>query len=673
MRALSFYRPEFLWAFFFLGAILAIHLLRRPRTKILDFSTLRFFQASVVHASRMRSIRKLLQLLTRLALAVIIIALFAAPFNRDDRFSMLRDPHLTVFTWTDRTPSMSYSEGGVSLLDRSSELLDSLVAACPATVKRLDYDEGREDFIPRIPGRLQHAGVRHGGAGLDAVLHAWDRDCGDYSLPMLVLCSAFQQSTTACLDSLLRMRSEASFPSLLCAMVPPNSPWNYTVHSAELRDRAGSPTVHAVITTEGRPIDSGMLTVTMASIRSGAARVSVQEHESAQVDIEVPSTRREGMVKLETEDPLSFDNSFWFTSQTRASRVIVVGDSQKNYPLTAAFAAASPARWNPVRTETGESASYDDLDSADIIVLNGIEGPSGPLEALQQGRAFAQKTILIALGGSDREFGQSASILSRIIPPTIRLRMVSDTVPVKVVLPDTISDVWRGFPRLAAAEVAVYRYVEGLPGSVLLRLSNGAPLVTRFTDHEGRNWVLAATPLGITDANNLCETGFFVPCLDRIMRDVASDKTPAADQWIAGSPRRNPYYGTGKGATVARSDGIAAGRWQSQPMVVFPEPGLYKVTPDGDNAYWIAVNTDPAESRLEYSPPRIPDAGRGKMLVLTEQQLFEVLRTHGRLPSYLPWIALFLLLIAELLLWERPEGNPPGKSDDLQIHKKTWL
>ncbi len=672
MRALSFYRPEFLWAFFFLVAVLAIHLLRRPRTKILDFSTLRFFQTSVVHASRMRRVRKLLQLLARLALAAIIIALFAAPFNRDDRFSMLLNPHLTMFTWIDRTPGMSYADHGVTLLDRSSALLDSLTAACPATVKRLDYDEGHRDFIPRNPGMSQPLSVRHGGAGLDAVLHAWDRDRGDYSLPMLVLCSAFQQSTAASLDSLIRMRSGANFPPLLCAMVSPRSPWNYTVRSAELRDRAGAPTVHAVVNAEGRAIDSAELTVTMASIRSGTVRISVPEHESAQVDIEVPSMKREGEVKLAATDPLPFDNSCWFTSQARASRVIVVGDSQKNYPLSAAFAAASPARWNPVAAVTGASATYDELDSADIIVLNGLEEPSGPLEALRQGRAFAQKTILLALGGNDREFSQSAGLLSRILPPTTRLRAVTDTAPLTVVLPDTISELWRGFPKLAAAEVAVYRYVEGLPGTVLLRLSNGAPLFTAFTDREGRSWVLAATPLGITDANNLCETGFFVPCLDRIVRHAASDKTPAADPWIAGTPRRNPYYGTGKGAALVRSDGTAAGRWQSQPMVVFAEPGLYKVTPDGDNASWIAVNADPAESRLEYSLPRIPDAGRNKMLVLIEPQLLEALRNHGRLPLYLPWIALFLLLIAEIFLWERPEGASSGKPENPPAGKKTW-
>ncbi len=657
MKAFSFYRPEFLWTLFFLGAILAIHLLRRARVKNLDFSTLRFFQTTVLHASRMRRLRKWLQLLVRLAAAATIIALFATPFNKHDRFSILRDPHLTIFTWIDRTPSMSYTEHDLSLLDQSSVLLDSLTGSCPATVRRLDYNEAREDFIPYNPAAPPSLAIRHGDARLAAVLHAWDENRGNYSLPLLLLCSDYQRSTTASLDSLLRMRSGKNFPHLMCAVLAPRSPWNYTVRTAKLRDRAGTPMVHPVVATGERPLDSGELAVTMSSVRCGAIRISIAARDSAQVDLEVPSTKREGgSVTLAEPDPLPFDNTFWFTSQAHASsRVIVVGDSQKNYPVAAAFSVASPARWNPVTTATGETVTSDGLDSADVIVINELDRQSSPLEALRDGHAFSKKIVLLTLSGDEKESAQSSAFLYRVLSPAIKLTTVSLIEPVTIILPDTISEVWRGFPRLNAAEAVIYCYAEGLPGTVLLRLSNGAPLVTCFIDRDGRTWILLATPIGITDANNLCETGFFVPCLDRILRYAATDKFPAADPWIAGAPRRNPCYGTGKGATVVRSDGIVMARWQSQPMVVFPEPGLYKITPDGENAYWIAVNSDPAESRLEYTLPKIPDAGRDNMAVLSERQILDVVHNHGRLPSYMPWIVLCLLLIAELFLWERPE------------------
>jgi hypothetical protein len=663
LRVLAFYRPEFLWALLFLGAILALHLLRRPRTRNLDVATLRFFQTSVVHASRMRSLRKWLQLLTRLAAAAAIIALFAAPFNRRDRFSMLRDPHLTIFTWIDRTPGMSYTENGSTLLDRSSALLDSLTKACASTVRRLDYDEGRGDFMPYNPASPPPSVVRHGGAHLDAVLRAFDRDRADYSLPLLLLCGDFHQSTTANLDSLLRMRSGATFPPLLCAAVTPRSPWNYAVLSAELRDRSGTPEVHAVIAARGRTMDSAELTVTVAGVRCGTGRISLAAGDSAPVDLELPAAGREGgCVTIAADDPLSFDNTRWFTSQSHASRVIVVGDSEKNYPVAAALSAASQNHWNPVTAATGETATYDDLDSADVIVLNGLDEPSSPLEALRQGRAFANKIVLLALGGGDREFAQSASFLSRMLPPTTRLTIRADTAPVSVLLPDTISELWRGFPRIRTSEAAVYRYVEGLPGTVLLRLTTGAPLVSRFVDRDGRTWILVATPIGITDANNLCETGFFVPCLDRILRYAATDRVPAAEPWIAGTPRRNPYYGTGKGAAVSKGDGTPLPRWQSQPMVLFPEPGLYTITPDGEPAFRLAVNSDPAEGRLDYALPSIPGAGRTKMSVLTDEELLRVAHDHGRLPSSLPWIVLCLLLVAEILLWERPSQETFGKT-----------
>ena len=102
----------------------------------LDFPTLRFFQAQSVKASRMRRLRKLLLMLARCAAIAAIIMLFALPFNKRDRLSLLRDPHLTVCSWIDRTPSMAYAVHGTSLIEKASALSDSFASACPATVKR---------------------------------------------------------------------------------------------------------------------------------------------------------------------------------------------------------------------------------------------------------------------------------------------------------------------------------------------------------------------------------------------------------------------------------------------------------------------------------------------------------------------------------------------------------
>jgi hypothetical protein len=193
-----------------------------------------------------------------------------------------------------------------------------------------------------------------------------------------------------------------------------------------------------------------------------------------------------------------------------------------------------------------------------------------------------------------------------------------------------------------------------LPGTVLVRLENRAPLITHLTDADGRSWILVASPLGVTDANNLCETGFFVPCLDRVTRFAAGSLRSGQEIWVAGFERRNPFYGTGKSASVFNEAGTFIDRWQSQTQVVFKQPGIYSIAPEGAPPYWVAVRSDPQESALEYSPPSPEYTANRNVMVLNEKELQEAFQGRSRLLSYLPWLLLALFLLAEVFLWGEP-------------------
>ena len=68
MSAFSFFQSAYLWALFALALPVAIHLLNRRRRRPLDFSTLRFFKASAVTASKTRRLRRIALLCVRLLL-----------------------------------------------------------------------------------------------------------------------------------------------------------------------------------------------------------------------------------------------------------------------------------------------------------------------------------------------------------------------------------------------------------------------------------------------------------------------------------------------------------------------------------------------------------------------------------------------------------------------------
>lgn len=662
MNWASFYRPGFLWGLLFLGGVLLIHLLKRPRARVLEFSTLKFFRDAAVQASRMRRLRSLLLLLARLLAVLVMVTLFAQPYDKKDRLSLLRDPHCTLFTWVDQTMSMAYTTGGVSIIGHAESLIDSLKVTLPATVRHLCYDEARGEFVSG--DKSKRLRVRSGPAKLEAVLRAWkDASVDGCSLPVLLLFSDFQRPTTLVLDTLL-MQTVQKAP-VICVDLAPRSPWNYSLRNPVFHDAENTSRVSATVGTQGRRLDSGDVSVALSTISAGHVRVSVPADDSGQAVLGVASVLKafSGSVTLAVQDPLSFDNTVFFaTHAQKALRVIIVGDKEKSFPVAAAFYAAGKNRWDPVIAKDPKEVSFDDLDSAGVVVMNDISGPSRQLEAFLAGRSSVDKVMVFAPNTSDEGFAESAMFIARMGRSKKPLTLISRSAPATIVLPDTISETWRGFPAIPTREAAVYRYADGLPGNVLLRLDNGAPLVTRFADADGRIWVLTATPLGVTEANNLCETGFYVPAIDRVVRSAAASVSRAAEEWVAGVARRNQLYSRGKKATVFNSEGAAIDRWQSQPDVVFKQPGIYKIAPDGEASYTISVIEDPQETVLDYRVTRVPESSKGMVIVLGEQQLKEAFRGHGRFVSSGIWILLVFLLLAEVLLWPprhpRPRSRP---------------
>ena len=500
-------------------------------------------------------------------------------------------------------------------------------------------------------------------ARLDRVLRAWDHLRADYSLPVLVLYSDFQRSTTGCLDTLLQRVTGPGRPPVICVSLAPRDPWNYSIAAARLHGEGSSAKVRVTVKACGRRLDSGEVSVSIGGIRAGRKRVSAAAGDSAMVDLDAPATAMGagvGSVSLEAGDPLLFDNTAYFLARESATaHILIVGRPEKNYPLAAAFQAAGNGG-GAVVSKDGDEVTYDDLDSAGIIVINALKKPSRSLDALLRGNASGGKVVVLGIGDSGEEFGNSVSLIADLLGTTGRLTpsVAPDSLPETVVLPDTLSDIWRGFPKMRTTEASVYRYVEGLPGTVLLRLSSGVPLVTALKDKAGRFWVLAGTPLGVSEANNLCETGFFVPALDRLVRYAEeSGGLPTAAAWIAGVERRNPFYGSGKGATILDKEGKFLERWQAQPLVLFKEPGVYSIVPDKEAASRIIARPDPCESELVYGPPSLPGPSKDNVIVLNERELLDVVHHRGGLLAYLPWLLLALFLFAEIFLWEKGASN----------------
>jgi hypothetical protein len=187
-----------------------------------------------------------------------------------------------------------------------------------------------------------------------------------------------------------------------------------------------------------------------------------------------------------------------------------------------------------------------------------------------------------------------------------------------------------------------------------MRLDNSAPFCTQAIDSVGNSWILLAAPLTISQTSSalgsLATSGLFVPLLDRLSRFALSSVQKSPQQWIAGMPAQNPFFGSRFGATVFDETGKGLSRWSSQPSVVFEKPGLYRIVPDNDAPWWVGVGMDTSEADFSYLAP-----SPAQNVVFVNAKQFVAFAKKGQSAdlSFLLWVVIGLLLVAEVLLWEK--------------------
>jgi hypothetical protein len=366
--------------------------------------------------------------------------------------------------------------------------------------------------------------------------------------------------------------------------------------------------------------------------------------------ISLPPQATSGSVRLEADDPFPQDNIDYFTSeQSEHMRLLVVAEGAESFPIAAALKTLFPHQ--PLVQKSPAEVSAAEGDSADVIVLSDVRTPTPALmEMIAGATAKAGQVILFAPALDAVPAGVSVAV-GQLFDRTLTFRREEASVPLYPVLPDTLVSLWRSFPRLEDRGVAVQAFVRPIPGTPLCRLDNGTPLVSNAIDRQGRSWLIFATPLGIDRANNLCETGFYLPLIDRCLRFGRLAIHHVDEPWIAGTPRPNPFRGSRRSARVLREDGRFYAQWESQPSVMIEQPGVYLVQPSGEPAYRVTVHMDPAEARIVYRPPELRGDRRRSLRVSEGNDFLAFVNAHRRRSVVaLLWIMLALLLAAEAAL-----------------------
>jgi hypothetical protein len=652
VTSIGFLEPLFLWGLSFLGLVLLIHLLKRPRTVRLAFSTLRFFSATAVAANRARKLRRLLLLLVRLLLAALLVIIFARPFNTSDPLFPVSDPSTDLFVLLDQTPSMGYREKGEPLYRSAMNAIDSIALLRGGGTGISVFSGADAAFIPWETFRLQPFSLRYAddfrtfGTACAAALQGRSR-------AVVLLLSDFQRQTTGVLCSLSVTGRQGRVP-VIAVPFTPEHPWNLSVESCRVTGGADG-SVDVGVAAQGERGGAAKVNVSIGAVRTPSLPCSLAAGADTvvRVPLRISGAREWGTIALQCEDPLQFDNVGYVTAgHTGGYSVLIIGNETANYPISTALRAADTAYWSHCTRRAPDNVTFEELSSADLVIVNECHEPVPPLTAVLENGENRRQAFIIAGNGdtlTDPVWRQVGSLLAS------RGKPVNQSTALTVKIPDTATGIWREFPTLFCSEVNVYAYRTGLAGTTLLHLSNGVPLLAAGEDRFGRRLVLCGTPLGITSANNLCETGFYVPFIDRVSRHAAAYLAERDEPWVAGMPIRNRWYGSGSPAQLFTADGSRLLlRLQQQQRFSIEVPGVYKVVPPGASPYYKAVIADPRESRCEY---RIPDGtgeACGKVSVVVPRTLLSYCREKtGRAWRLLPWGLLVLLLVGELLLRER--------------------
>jgi hypothetical protein len=661
LSSFSFFQPAYLWALGFLSAILFLHFFRRSVVKRMELSTLRFFPASAVSKSRVKKLLDILLLLARLLLVAALALVFAGLHDRSSPLVVLSDPGTVVYTWIDPSASMEYADGGVSLGLRAEAIVDSLIATLPSSAERYGFDHGSGRFVS-LTDKKSHINAdtdkgeqgfsgRFGQVNFNETADAFAAHTAHSERrTVFVALSDFQRSTVDAFDS-FSYKLTGDNKKVICVSLMPANPYNYSVRvrSGALSGGGISVVVHAA----GAALDTTYVELTVGELRIGQRSVSCKADDSVSVAFDLPPAKDGawGKVELRAGDPLPFDNRDYFTlSANRHREALIAGDTRRNRVIGAALKASGAAFWNSIVLKEGNELTYEDINAADLVIVNGFNGRSRVLESFITG-AGGDKGVIVALDPErEDDFGRSFLRSAGILPTAQKVNKAESGV--SPVLTDTNSAMWRGFPAMSSGNSRVYGYVSPLAGGTLARLGGSSSALVAAVSRSGSDLLIISTPLGVTQSNNLCETGFFVPFVDRLGRRALAGRGQAEEHWYAGYAARNPFFGGGRAGTLYGIDGKLAATWSSQPNVRIDKPGVYSLVSSTGEAANLAVSPHPIEGEMVF---RQPDLGISGSIYCFEAGKF--LERMGNLSnnvwSYRLWALLGLALCCEVLLWKR--------------------
>lgn len=594
---MSFVHPLFLWALTTLSVPVIIHLFNFRRTRKVFFSNTRLLQIVREASSRKRKIRHLLVLASRMLFLFFLVLTFAQPFiPAAENMAAVKK----VVLYVDNSRSMTVQmPDKVRALDHAVSYARAVVETFPRDTRYLlmtnDFNDASV-FRSSSETLEKLAEIRTSSASRN--FDEISRKVAREPLADLFYFSDFQRSATGIISGTDSSRLFGFVP------IQPASARNVYVDSAAFENPyliKGEKTRLTIwLRNDSREaVDQLNVRVTTGNTLTAASTVSLSPLGVTPVVIDVnPSDMAQAMKVTIQDFPVGYDNEFFLTALP-LPRLQVVHIYEGNTGPYIREVFGNKELFN-VSSRSVSSMSFDLLDKADLIVMEGINKKIPALQRHLDGRKD-QKLLFIPSENPD----------PGVISELFRISVTKSAVPARLLMEvpsagdpffENVFEERSTDLRMPEASAVITWPADR---SAILQFKDGNPVLSRFG-----NYFLLASPL--TSAySNFATHAIFVPVMYRI---AASSRTRQlkpyhfVDNALIDLPLDSaagsefPVKLTGPGEVVPQQR-VADGRLILDIPSSLPGAGSYHVLRNRDTLGIISLNMSKTESMMEYIGP----------------------------------------------------------------------
>lgn len=603
LALMSFLYPSFLWALGVLSIPILIHLFNFRRTTKVFFSSTRFLKHVKEVTVARRRLKHYLILASRLLFLLFLVLAFAQPIiPASEQVGTNRN----IVLYVDNSQSMSAQAGEKTRgLDQAVRMAESIAQTFPPDTH---YKLITNDFAPfsntyKTKGEaldlLTQLRLSPVSRSFREVYDRIRQDRDGHSQEIFWI-SDFQKSTLgtppAAWDSLSRFH-------LVPVSFEPSS--NVFVDSAYLENPFAARGERNVLVVKmqndgQQDVEQLNLKLTVNGIQSATASVSIPKKgfREARFDLATGLSGYNEAIISFNDYPISFDNEFFLTLNF-TDKINVAELRSAAQPATIRNVFGNKQVFN-FQAYAAENFNYSVLESADLVVVNGLPSLGAPLQAAL--RTYLGKSgVVLLIPAADAAIESYQGLTGR------PLQLSKGSRPEELAKPDFGDPFFDNVFEERSVAMAMPKgtpYMQwGADRSAILRFKNDQPFLSQF--NQGGKLFLLASPL-LPEFTDFYNHALFVPVMYRV---AASGK----------KEEKRLYYTLREHFMAVRADSVSGeeplrlvGAQEIIPAqrmvgndVVFDLPkfsiaqGFYRVVSQRDTLDLIAFNLDKSESFMD--------------------------------------------------------------------------